>query len=504
MLKKKKIFLSIYKKHKLKNIKEKKTKNLKNNILKIHKNINNYLSNFLMSSFGFSNTFNSNNNFNIDFNNNKYSKLKYFNYNLINFNLGNKRGGIGDTSHWSSGTEYLNEQFKRIYSPFNSKYVISNNGIKNHRFIYGGEFETQHTDKDYFIKSNNKKRKGISLLYKKPRSMAKKYKKRRDMLMSDVDGPIDNFYDRKRSRKKIEMFSYIDWGFNTDHDNLNSDINFINSDIFTADLQRDPSTESVYIDIIQNEYIREMRDFPEEIVDWTVSDFYTELINNAEITDLPNSTNESELYSIDSSNSISDFYLGSDINSELGNKTLYISEEMSTDYNDFNLQNQDRNKNNRFSLFNDLNKILELDSSLKPKTNINYDIFSSPNFISNKNNNLFEDFKNKSYLESTINEDVSGYSRTDSNKIELEDNTRETETFFRQSKYIDSFRFESIFDEIIVNLNINKNNNYYKNIIQIISINNTICFKTILYTKTNYLKNYRGIMLDLGLGSYMF
>jgi len=32
-------------------------------------------------------------------------------------------------------------------------------------------------------------------------------------------------------------------------------------------LIRDPTTESVYLDFIQNEYGREMREFPEEIGD---------------------------------------------------------------------------------------------------------------------------------------------------------------------------------------------------------------------------------------------
>jgi hypothetical protein len=52
-----------------------------------------------------------------------------------------------------------------------------------------------------------------------------------------------------------------------------------------------------------------MREFPEEIVDFTVSDYYSEVLDKAEISDIPNSTEESELYSIDSSNSISDYYL---------------------------------------------------------------------------------------------------------------------------------------------------------------------------------------------------
>jgi hypothetical protein len=36
---------------------------------------------------------------------------------------------------------------------------------------------------------------------------------------------------------------------------------------YTADLIRDETTESVYLDFIGNEYARQLREFPEEIVD---------------------------------------------------------------------------------------------------------------------------------------------------------------------------------------------------------------------------------------------
>jgi hypothetical protein len=97
-----------------------------------------------------------------------------------------------------------------------------------------------------------------------------------------------------------------------------------------------------------------MREFPEEIVDFTVSDYYSEVLDKAEISDIPNSTEESELYSIDSSNSISDYYLGSDDNSDLGLETLHISEEMSTDFNDFDMYNGKSGSRKKFDLFNDI------------------------------------------------------------------------------------------------------------------------------------------------------
>jgi len=482
-----------------------------NSLSKLNKNNSNFLSNFLLSSFGFY----KNAGFGVDAtqpNTNKlsniedYLKLGNFNYNLINFHLGSKRGGVGDSSHWSSGTEFLNEQFRRIFSPFNSKYIISNNGVKNNKFMYGGEFESQHTDKDFILKKNNKKRLKPDSIYNKMRFPSQNSAEFYANMMSDIDEPIDKFYDKKR-KKKPDLFSYIDWGFNTDHDNINSDINFINSDPFTADIQRDPSTESVYLDIIHNEYAKELREFPEEIVDWTVSDFYTELLNNEEITDLPNSTNESELYSIDSSNSISDFYIGSDDDSNLGVKTLFISEEMSTDYNDFNIQNGDVNKKKKFNFFNDIFKIQELDSTIKPQNNVDYDFFASPNSITNSVDNKFSDYLEKSYYDSDRSLKLNGLSWSDSNKIELEDNSREIESLFRQSKYLESYRFESVLDEFLIELNIKNNLGLQLNLadaLPITSINHSPSFKKILFFKTKYLKYYRGFMLDLGFENYMF
>jgi hypothetical protein len=46
-------------------------------------------------------------------------------------------------------------------------------------------------------------------------------------LMSDNLNPIDMFYDNKSDQGvAFEQFSYIDWGFDTDQDNINSDLNF--------------------------------------------------------------------------------------------------------------------------------------------------------------------------------------------------------------------------------------------------------------------------------------
>jgi hypothetical protein len=102
---------------------------------------------------------------------------------------------------------------------------------------------------------------------------------------------------------------------------------------------------------------------------------------------------------------------------------------------------------------------------------------------------------------------LSGLSWSDSNKIELEDNSREIESLFKQSKYLESYRFESILDEFLVELNVKNNLGIPPNltsIIPVVSINYTPSFKKILFFKTKYLKYYRGFMLDTGFGNFMF
>ena len=323
--------------------------------------------------------------------------------------------------------------------------------------------------------------------------------------MSEIDEEIDDFYDDKfKNEHNLELFSYIDWGFNTDHDMLDSDVNFLDTDPFTADMLRDPTTESVYLDMIQYGYAKEMRDFPEEIIDWTVSDYYTEVVDKGELSDIPNSTEESELYSIDSSNSVSDFYLGSDEDSDLGAETIHISEEMSTDFNDFDLQNGEESKQKKFEIFNDILKIQELDANVKPITGNGVDMFGSQtnaisrlrsNFDDNQQNYIFE----SSELLSSENIEWGDYTQ-----LELEENTRELESFFRQSKYVDAFRLESLFDEILVSKNLEKENGELSNGNESFTKKRNYGFKYFLFLKTRYLKHYRGIMLDLNWENYMF
>jgi hypothetical protein len=75
--------------------------------------------------------------------------------------------------------------------------------------MYGGEFESQHTDKDFILKKNNKKRLRPDNIYNKMRFPSQNSAEFYANIMSDIDEPIDKFYDKKR-KKKPELFSYID------------------------------------------------------------------------------------------------------------------------------------------------------------------------------------------------------------------------------------------------------------------------------------------------------
>lgn len=269
---------------------------------------------------------------------------------------------------------------------------------------------------------------------------------------------------------------------------------------------RDPTTESVYLDFVQNEYARELREFPEEVVDWTVSDFYTEILNKFEISELPISTNESELYSIDSSNSISDFFLGVGHNSNLGEHTLHISNEPSSEYSDLIFENYKKAKRFRFNLFNKVNKIHHFEANVSPNAHPEVDLFGSPNFLGSRAGNRFDDFFEKSLYDSKKMEEIYLRDWGDSNKMELEDNTREVETIFKQQKYLEAFRVEAIFDELLLQNNLNSNLGFsfsHKHF-EPQQLQDPLSYRYVLFTKTNYLKHYRGLMLDIGLERYMF
>lgn len=67
------------------------------------------------------------------------------------------------------------------------------------------------------------------------------------------------------------------------------------------------STEGVYLDFLENDYARAGREFPEEINFMLQDEHYDELISELELTDLPDSVEVSELDSVDSEFSISQF-----------------------------------------------------------------------------------------------------------------------------------------------------------------------------------------------------
>jgi hypothetical protein len=273
-------------------------------------------------------------------------------------------------------------------------------------------------------------------------------------------------------------------------------------------MQRDASTESVYLDYLQFEYAREIREFPEEIGDWTVSDYYSEVFNKLEISEMPISTNESELYSIDSSNSISDYVLGVNTESDLKGKTLHISNEPSSEFADLIFLNNKRSGTRfYFDFFHKIESIQNYEANVTPNSHPELDIFTSPNYLINRNNSKFDDFFDKSIYESKKLEEIALRDWFDSNKMELEENTREPESFMKQQNYIDSFIIESLLDELLVQINIKKQQgleffitDYIKNnfILQPLSL------KWVLFKKTDYLCHYRGIMVDLGLEKYMF
>lgn len=116
--------------------------------------------------------------------------------------------------------------------------------------------------------------------------------------------------------------------------------------------------------------------------------------------------------------------------------------------------------------------------------------------MDNSNESLFEAEKmNESYLADW----------GDSSKMELEDNSREPETFSRQQKYLDAYFFESVLDELITLVNINRDLGIRTYIFDyIVKQKKLFSFRATLYKKTNYLSIYRGLMLDIGLADYMY
>jgi hypothetical protein len=370
--------------------------------------------------------------------------------------------------------------------------------------MYSPELETDHTDHytGYDTDVNLEIYTGSFEPYKLSSEMSILYKN----IMSEKDDHLDEFYDdNSLPGIAFEQFSYIDWGFDSDHDQLNSDQNFLFSEQYTGDMQRDRSSESVYIDFIQNEYARELRQNPEELGDWTVSDFYTEVYFKHEISEIPISTNESELYSIDSSNSISDFILGMGNDSYLDEKTLQISEEDSSEYEDPVFQNNGSSPNYEFNLIDKIQTLLQFDANIKATSAPNTDVFNLTEFTGTKPSYTFSDFTERAAQGSNSVENSYNTEWGDYNKMELEDNSRETLSFFKQQKYIDSFLFESTVNDMLFSVNYHENLGIPFNFSKaVLSVAKPTSFRFVLFNKTNYLKNYRKLMIDLNLSNFMF
>ena len=330
-----------------------------------------------------------------------------------------------------------------------------------------------------------------------------------DVVFTGGNLGVDVSYDNKgdRAGNELEFFSYIDWGQDSHVENyLASHDRMGKKGVgYTADLVRDPTTESVYLDFIDNEYAREMRQFPEEILNWTISDGYSDLELNHEISEIPNSLNESENYSIDSSYSISDFVArGEDTEDPWSDTTTVLSNELTSDVTLLD----DSRTGNLFWWDEDpiVNSVLNFERDIAPEAHPEVDFFNLPmNWNLNPQAQSLDHINNNQYEAEKMEE---GYQLDwgDSSKMELEDNTREPETYARQQKYIDAFFLEGVLDELMLILNIEKNKGQKVYIFDYIEKNEKIpiTFRLVLYKKTNYLKLYRGLMVDLGLNTLMY
>ena len=420
----------------------------------------------------------------------------------LRFQLGFKKGDIDDSSNWSSATEFDAEQYINTKTT-NHRFLIDEDDMfkRNSKSFDNPDLMSNHTDEMWEVTSQDHVDK-IS----DPSDHEDTSDELEFQFSDNYDG-VDVSYDIKdEGGVGYELFSYIDWGFETDEDDLNTDERFGTGGSYTADLQRDPSTESVYIDFIENEYARELRDMPEEVLDWTVSDFYSEVFYNHEITDIPLSTNESELYSVYSNNSISDFHIDDDgSGGEFEDSTLFISDDPSTSYSEFESSTMSTPV---IDLFNENELIDQYEFNVGALAHPDVDIFNIPRF------STFAPISSQKQAFSTANSDFKEQNSLslgdwdDSAKTELEDTTRLTNSFFKQSKYVNSFKIDSILHYYLFiinykgdNFKLSDSNPLYRNNVIYPS---PVSFSFILFKKTKYLLYYRSLMIDLNLQKYMF
>lgn len=226
------------------------------------------------------------------------------------------------------------------------------------------------------------------------------------------------------------------------------------------------------------------------------------MLYNNEISDLPNSTNESEQYSIDSSNSISDYFVeieGTD--REIEDSTMYISDDPSSEYTSVESTTE---SSDFLNLNGELAIADQLERNVAPNAHPEVDIANAPTAFFQMNKSRFSDYESTAYYESALQKNA--VYRDESSKMELEDNTREPVSYMVESKYYNAFYIESILDSALVDININRENGvktYFTEYTRL-CMTGGLQLRYVLFSKTDYLRIYRAMMVDLGMLKYMY
>lgn len=144
---------------------------------------------------------------------------------------------------------------------------------------------------------------------------------------------------------------------------------------------------------------------------------------------------------------------------------------------------------------------------VNPIANPEIDVFAPPPLLGGRPKLEFEDYKNSDMYQAEKMEEMFRADWDSSSPIELEDTTRETHSFFKIQKYIDAYRLEAIFDELVFLRYSSRHQGTSWNTSQYLpnpTNRNLTSFKYTLFKRTNYLSHYRAMMVDLGLQAYMF
>lgn len=299
---------------------------------------------------------------------------------------------------------------------------------------------------------------------------------------------------------EYDEYSFVDWG----QENMDPDGDTDDSE--TGIGQNYASTEGVYQDYMENDYAQLGREYPEEINFMLQDDQYDDLISELELTDLPDSVEISELDSVDSEFSISQFdeSIIFATESTVAHSSIEMTMESSTD-----VASQETDENlGLFEIFDgEVAEIGWRSGYNSPVANPEIDLMDPPPMVANRPKLEFEDHLSTIEYQGEKMHEMFMKDWNDSSPIELEDTTRETESFGNYQKYIDSYRLESILDEIVFikyrtrSLGLKFNRFDY-----FISSRKfwQKSFKSVLFNRTNYLANYRALMEELGLGAYSF